>query len=80
MLLWKPPVYQGRDEVNGFYIDIKEAEAPFEAWRGVNEKATAKKYMKVSTFLCSYKKSLKALKRLNYIENNILFTIESRGI
>ncbi|XP_046879450.1 myomesin-1 isoform X11 [Hypomesus transpacificus] len=47
MLLWKPPVYQGRDEVNGFYIDIKEAEAPLEAWRGVNEKATNKKYMKI---------------------------------
>ncbi|XP_062336197.1 myomesin-1 isoform X3 [Osmerus eperlanus] len=47
VLLWKPPVYQGRDEVNGFYIDIKEAEAPLEAWRGVNEKATDKKYMKI---------------------------------
>ena len=47
-------MYQGRDEVNGFYIDIKEAEAPLEAWRGVNEKATNKKYMKVGTFLSSY--------------------------
>ncbi|KAI5627977.1 myomesin-1 isoform X3 [Silurus asotus] len=47
VLLWKPPVYQGRDEVNGFYIDIKEADADFEKWRGVNEKATNKTYMKI---------------------------------
>ncbi|KAG7488543.1 hypothetical protein MATL_G00035010 [Megalops atlanticus] len=47
VLLWKPPVYQGRDPVNGFYIDIKEAEAEEEAWRSVNEKATDKKYMKI---------------------------------
>uniref|UniRef100_A0A8C7N5Q7 Myomesin 1 n=1 Tax=Oncorhynchus kisutch TaxID=8019 RepID=A0A8C7N5Q7_ONCKI len=38
VLLYKPPVYQGRDPVNGFYIDIKEADAEEEAWRGVNEK------------------------------------------
>uniref|UniRef100_A0A673LCD6 M-protein, striated muscle-like n=1 Tax=Sinocyclocheilus rhinocerous TaxID=307959 RepID=A0A673LCD6_9TELE len=47
VLLWKPPVYQGRDPVNGYYIDIKEAEADFEMWRGVNEKATDKTFMKV---------------------------------
>ncbi|XP_064188960.1 M-protein, striated muscle isoform X2 [Anguilla rostrata] len=47
VLLWKPPVYQGRDPVNGFYVDIKEAEAEEEAWRGVNEKATEKIYMKI---------------------------------
>ncbi|XP_049912854.1 M-protein, striated muscle isoform X5 [Epinephelus moara] len=46
-LLWKQPVYQGRDPVNGFYIDIKEAEAPEEAWRGVNTKATEKTYIKI---------------------------------
>lgn len=48
VLLWKPPVYQGRDPVNGFYIDIKEAEAPEEAWRGVNMKAAEKTYFKVT--------------------------------
>lgn len=48
VLLWKPPIYQGRDPVNGFYIDIKEAEAPEEAWRGVNTKATEKLYYKVT--------------------------------
>lgn len=53
VLLWKPPVYQGRDKVNGYYVDIKEAEADFETWKGVNEKATSKKYMKVC--LCASK-------------------------
>lgn len=48
LLLWKPPVYQGRDPVNGFYVDIKEAEAPEEAWRGVNNKAAEKTFLKVS--------------------------------
>lgn len=49
VLLWKPPVYQGRDPVNGFYIDVRETEAPEEAWRGVNTKATEKTFFKVST-------------------------------
>ncbi|XP_038586022.1 myomesin-1 isoform X1 [Micropterus salmoides] len=47
VLLWKPPVYQGRDPVNGFYVDIKEADAPEEAWRGVNNKATEKMFLKI---------------------------------
>ncbi|XP_015231175.1 PREDICTED: M-protein, striated muscle-like isoform X2 [Cyprinodon variegatus] len=47
VLLWKPPVYQGRDPVNGFYVDIKEGDAPEEAWRGVNTKAVEKTYLKV---------------------------------
>lgn len=54
VLLWKPPVYQGRDPVNGFYIDIKEAEAPEEAWRGVNTKATEKTYLKVVVVISSF--------------------------
>ncbi|XP_021418628.2 myomesin-1 isoform X3 [Oncorhynchus mykiss] len=49
VLLYKPPVYQGRDPVNGFYIDIKEADAEEEAWRGVNEKAVLTNYMKIKT-------------------------------
>lgn len=48
VLLWKQPVYQGRDPVNGFYVDIKEADAPEEAWRGVNNKATDKTFIKVA--------------------------------
>ncbi|XP_078137423.1 myomesin-1 [Sander vitreus] len=47
VLLWKPPVYQGRDPVNGFYVDIKEADAPEEVWRGVNNKATEKTFIKI---------------------------------
>uniref|UniRef100_A0A4W5NR81 Myomesin 1 n=1 Tax=Hucho hucho TaxID=62062 RepID=A0A4W5NR81_9TELE len=47
VLLYKPPVYQGRDPVKGFYIDIKEADAEEEAWRGVNEKAISTNYMKI---------------------------------
>ncbi|KAM9713148.1 myomesin-1 isoform 3-T3 [Menidia menidia] len=47
VLLWKPPVYQGRDPVNGFYVDIKEAEAPEEAWRGVNTKPREKTFIKI---------------------------------
>ncbi|XP_043961457.1 M-protein, striated muscle [Gambusia affinis] len=47
VLLWKPPVYQGRDPVNGFYVDIKEGDAPEEDWRGVNTKAAEKTYLKV---------------------------------
>uniref|UniRef100_A0A3B5AC19 Myomesin 1 n=1 Tax=Stegastes partitus TaxID=144197 RepID=A0A3B5AC19_9TELE len=47
VLLWKAPVYQGRDPVNGFYVDIKEAEAPEEAWRGVNNKAVEKSFIKI---------------------------------
>ncbi|XP_028288722.1 M-protein, striated muscle isoform X2 [Parambassis ranga] len=47
VLLWKPPVYQGRDPVNGFYVDIKEADASEEEWRGVNNKATEKTYFKI---------------------------------
>ncbi|XP_035597370.2 M-protein, striated muscle-like [Oncorhynchus keta] len=47
VLVFKPPVYQGRDPVNGFYVDIKEADAEEEAWRGVNEKAISTNYMKI---------------------------------
>ncbi|XP_057680994.1 myomesin-1 isoform X4 [Corythoichthys intestinalis] len=47
VLLWKTPVYQGRDPVNGFYVDVKEAEAPEEAWRGLNTKPTQNTFFKV---------------------------------
>ncbi|KAJ8378855.1 hypothetical protein AAFF_G00233570 [Aldrovandia affinis] len=47
VLLWEPPFYQGRTKVKGFYIDIKEADAPEGAWRGVNEKARTKTYIKI---------------------------------
>eukprot|EP00079_Xenopus_tropicalis_P012226 XP_002938953.2 PREDICTED: myomesin-1 [Xenopus tropicalis] len=47
VLLWQPPVYTGRNPVTGYYIDIKEADAGDERWRGVNEKQTANKYIKI---------------------------------
>ena len=40
-------MYQGRDAVNGFYVDMKEAGASEEAWRGINKKATDSKFIKV---------------------------------
>ncbi|XP_077592599.1 myomesin-1 [Stigmatopora nigra] len=48
VLLWKTPVYQGRDPVNGFYVDMKEAEAPEETWKGLNAKATQNTFFKVT--------------------------------
>uniref|UniRef100_A0A8C4S292 Myomesin-1 n=1 Tax=Erpetoichthys calabaricus TaxID=27687 RepID=A0A8C4S292_ERPCA len=48
VLLWNPPVYIGRSEVSGYYVDIKEADADEEQWKAVNEIAIDKKYMKVN--------------------------------
>uniref|UniRef100_A0A8C8G9W7 Myomesin 1a (skelemin) n=1 Tax=Oncorhynchus tshawytscha TaxID=74940 RepID=A0A8C8G9W7_ONCTS len=47
VLLWEPPTFDGRTPVNGFYVDIKQAVAG-EDWKGVHEKATKLKYMKVN--------------------------------
>ncbi|CAJ0919508.1 unnamed protein product, partial [Ranitomeya imitator] len=47
VLLWKTPVYTGRTPVTGFYVDIKEANAPEETWKGVNEKPTSNTYIKI---------------------------------
>ncbi|KAM9308545.1 myomesin-1 [Gastrophryne carolinensis] len=47
VLLWKSPVYTGRTPVTGFYVDIKEEDAPHENWRSVNEKATPNTYIKL---------------------------------
>ncbi|XP_078543595.1 myomesin-1 isoform X4 [Lissotriton helveticus] len=47
VLLWKSPIYAGRTPVTGFYVDLKEENAPEECWRAVNEKATANKYIKI---------------------------------
>uniref|UniRef100_A0A8C9TPN7 Myomesin 1a (skelemin) n=1 Tax=Scleropages formosus TaxID=113540 RepID=A0A8C9TPN7_SCLFO len=48
VLLWEPPEFQGRSNITGYYVDIKEADAGDEAWRGVNEKAVPSKYLKVT--------------------------------
>ncbi|XP_040209960.1 myomesin-1 isoform X2 [Rana temporaria] len=47
VLLWKTPVYTGRTPVTGFYVDLKEADAPEESWRSVNEKPIPNTYIKV---------------------------------
>ncbi|XP_068093323.1 myomesin-1 isoform X2 [Hyperolius riggenbachi] len=47
VLLWKTPVYTGRTPVTGFYVDVKEADAPDENWISVNEKLTPNTYLKV---------------------------------
>ncbi|XP_067403337.1 myomesin-1 isoform X2 [Emydura macquarii macquarii] len=48
VLLWKPPVYIGRNPVIGYYVDVKETEATDEHWRSVNEKPNANKFLKIS--------------------------------
>ncbi|XP_039379268.1 myomesin-1 isoform X6 [Mauremys reevesii] len=48
VLLWKPPVYIGRNPITGYYVDVKETEATDEHWRSVNEKPIANKFLKVS--------------------------------
>lgn len=47
MVLWEPPVFEGRSPVNGYYLDIKEASAGEEGWKAVHEKVNKMKYMKV---------------------------------
>ena len=47
VVLWDAPTYDGRSPVNGFYLDIKEASAGEKGWKGVNEKAATKKFIKV---------------------------------
>ncbi|XP_043921501.1 myomesin-1 [Protopterus annectens] len=48
VLLWNAPVYSGRSAVFGYYVDVKETNAPEEAWESVNEKSTANRYIKAS--------------------------------
>uniref|UniRef100_A0A8C5QCI8 Myomesin-1 n=1 Tax=Leptobrachium leishanense TaxID=445787 RepID=A0A8C5QCI8_9ANUR len=47
VLLWKTPVYTGRNPVTGFYVDFKEADAAEETWSGVNSKPIANTYLKI---------------------------------
>uniref|UniRef100_I3JRU5 Myomesin 1a (skelemin) n=1 Tax=Oreochromis niloticus TaxID=8128 RepID=I3JRU5_ORENI len=48
VVLWEPPVFDGRSPVNGYYLDVKEASAGEECWKGVHEKVNKMKYMKVT--------------------------------
>ncbi|XP_041849030.1 myomesin 1a (skelemin) isoform X2 [Melanotaenia boesemani] len=48
VVLWEPPVFEGRSPVNGYYLDIKEASAGEDGWKAVHEKTNKGKYMKVT--------------------------------
>lgn len=47
VLQWKPPVYSGRTPVTGYFVDLKEASAKDDQWRGLNEAAIVNKYLRV---------------------------------
>lgn len=47
VLLWEPPVFDGRTPVNGYYVDVKEASAGESCWKAVHEKANRTLYLKV---------------------------------
>lgn len=47
VVLWEPPVFNGRSPVNGYYLDVKEASAGDAGWKAVHEKVNKVKYMKV---------------------------------
>uniref|UniRef100_A0A8C6UGI2 Myomesin 1a (skelemin) n=1 Tax=Neogobius melanostomus TaxID=47308 RepID=A0A8C6UGI2_9GOBI len=49
VVLWESPVFDGRTPVTGFYLDLKDASvAGDQGWKAVHEKATKKKFMKVT--------------------------------
>ncbi|XP_023576149.1 myomesin-1 isoform X1 [Octodon degus] len=47
VLQWKPPVHCGRTPVTGYFVDLKEASAKDDRWRGLNEAAIKHTYLKV---------------------------------
>ncbi|ELK31628.1 Myomesin-1 [Myotis davidii] len=47
VLQWKPPIHSGRTPVTGYFVDVKEANAKDDQWRGLNEAALTNKYLKV---------------------------------
>ncbi|XP_070308804.1 myomesin-1 isoform X2 [Odocoileus virginianus] len=47
VLQWKPPIHSGRTPVTGYFVDIKEASAREDRWRGLNEAALKHTYLKV---------------------------------
>uniref|UniRef100_A0A665WT23 Myomesin 1a (skelemin) n=1 Tax=Echeneis naucrates TaxID=173247 RepID=A0A665WT23_ECHNA len=48
VVLWEPPVFDGRTPVNGYYLDLKVASSGEAGWKAVHEKANKMKYMKVA--------------------------------
>ncbi|XP_045383352.1 myomesin-1 isoform X2 [Lemur catta] len=47
VLHWKPPVHSGRTPVTGYFVDMKEASAKDDQWRGLNKAAIKNIYLKV---------------------------------
>ncbi|XP_036178730.1 myomesin-1 isoform X1 [Myotis myotis] len=47
VLQWKPPIHSGRTPVTGYFVDMKEANAKDDQWRGLNKAALTNKYLKV---------------------------------
>lgn len=47
VLQWKPPIHSGRTPVTGYFVDVKEAKARDDQWRGLNEAAIKNKYLRV---------------------------------
>ena len=47
VLQWKPPIHSGRTPVTGYFVDIKEASAREDRWRGLNQAALKHTYLKV---------------------------------
>ncbi|XP_007456621.1 PREDICTED: myomesin-1 [Lipotes vexillifer] len=47
VLQWKPPIHSGRTPVTGYFVDMKEASAKEDQWRGLNEAALKNTYLKV---------------------------------
>ncbi|XP_022407042.1 myomesin-1 isoform X1 [Delphinapterus leucas] len=47
VLQWKPPVHSGRTPVTGYFVDMKEASAKEDQWRGLNEAALKNTYLRV---------------------------------
>ncbi|XP_028336086.1 myomesin-1 isoform X1 [Physeter macrocephalus] len=47
VLQWKPPIHSGRTPVTGYFVDVKEASAKEDQWRGLNEAALKNTYLRV---------------------------------
>ncbi|KAM9845322.1 myomesin 1a (skelemin) [Aulostomus maculatus] len=48
VVLWEPPLFDGRTPISGYYLDVKEASAGEEGWKAAHEKTNTRKFMKVT--------------------------------
>ncbi|XP_063075232.1 myomesin 1a (skelemin) isoform X2 [Engraulis encrasicolus] len=48
VLLWDPPVFNGRSAINGYYVDIKEASGDEQSWVCVHDRSIQKMYKRVT--------------------------------